>query len=165
MDESVPIESRRQVPLRLDALPCEISVAGFDEAYRLHQMRNHESALLVLCKLGGYALLALGAALTLLGPRSVKVHALYGPTWWESLLLTPQLPLLAGVMLVGAVGWLQRRVDRQPLPVLEFFEQAYVLKLDQAPGAGLSMQIRHLGGARFALELVCSPDKDLAESA
>ena len=158
MDESMPSESRQLVPLQLGALPCEISVPGFDEAYRLHQMNNHESALLVLVKLAGYALLALGAGLLLLGPRSVTVHALYGPTWWQSLLLTPQLPLIAGVLVVGAVGWLQRRVDRQPLPVLEFFERGYLLKLDQPPPAGQAMQIRHLGGARFALALLPLPE-------
>jgi len=142
------------VPVALAALPGEISVPGFDEAYRLHQLRHHESAVLVLCKLAGYGLLVLGAALLLFGPRQVLVHALRGPDCWESLLLAPQLPLIAGAALVAAVGWLQRRFDRRPLPVLAFFERGYLLQLDQALPAGQAMQIRHLGAGRFALALV-----------
>lgn len=151
---NIPMPVRQPVPLRLDALPCQVNVAGFDEAYRLHQMHNHESVLLILLKLFGYALLVLGVGLLLFAPKTLMVSALYGPTPWQRLLLAPQLPIIGGLLLVGVVGWLQQRLDRHPLSPLAFFERHYLLTLDQPLPAGQGMQMRHQGGACFALQLV-----------
>lgn len=147
-------ESRQKLAVELAALPGEYQVPGFEEAYRLHQMKNHESAVLILLKLAGYALIALGGLLLVFGPRSVSVSALYGPTLLQQLLMVPQLPLIIGIFSVTVVARLQTRFDRQPLPVLAFFDCHYLLQPDQPLPADQAMSIRYLGEGRLALRLV-----------
>lgn len=148
------MQERTLVPVELASLPGEIRVPGFAERYGLHQLRNHESALLVLVRLAGYGLIGVGVLLVLFAPKSLMVHALYGPTLMQKLLLTPELPLILGVLTVAGARFLGRGLDRTPLPVLEFFDKHYLLKLDQAPAPGQQVQIRYCNDDLFALSLL-----------
>src|SRR5690606_30038497 len=112
---------RTLVPLTLAALPQDILVPGFGEAYATHQLRNHESVLLILLRLAGWALLVVGVLLVLFAPRTVMVHALYGPTVWQQVLLAPQLPVICGALILGLVRLLAPVMDRTPLSPLAFF--------------------------------------------
>lgn len=144
---------RTLLPLTLGALPQDIHVPGFAQAYARHQLRNHESVLLILLRLAGWALVVAGVLLVLFAPRTVMVHALYGPTAWQQLLLMPQLPVIGGVLILGLVRLLAPALDRSPLSALEFFERFYLLKLDQRLADDLCVKIRYLGGDAFAVAL------------
>lgn len=155
-------QERTSVSVAVDSLPGDIDVHGFGERYALHQMRNHESVLAVLVRMLGYGLIGVGVLLLLFGPKTVTVHALYGPTLGQQLLLIPQFPVIVGALLLGCARLLARVLDGTPLPVLEFFDRHYLLRLDRRLASGQQVRIRHCGGDRFAVRLQPS---DLTETA